>query len=271
MVLGAFVALLAAALAAPPARAQSIHVALTPPVTSVAVGDTFNIDITVMEPGLAFNAYDAVVTYDPSVLTFLQRSPISLQEGTYMKSACGNTFHRFTAAGDSLVIAHSLLCAGVSLTGPGQLYRLHFRADHAGDTWVRFRPGRLKFYNEGIRITPVVSDDALVSSNVVGVVPPATTTRLALASAPNPAPGGETTFTVESPLAGPQEVTIHDARGRRVQTLDLGSLPAGAHRVAWNGRDAQGRRVAPGLYLATLRTPGGTTSIRIALTTTPTR
>jgi hypothetical protein len=54
-------------------------------------------------------------------------------------------------------------------------------------------------------------------------------------------------------LAGSGRVSlrIHDLAGRRVRTLVDGEvLPAGAHERIWDGRDAAGRPVAAGTYLA---------------------
>ena len=45
---------------------------------------------------------------------------------------------------------------------------------------------------------------------------------------------------------------VFDALGRRVRTLRDGPDRAGAHSVAWNGRDDSGRRLTHGVYLARL-------------------
>jgi flagellar hook assembly protein FlgD len=42
---------------------------------------------------------------------------------------------------------------------------------------------------------------------------------------------------------------VFDVHGRRVRTLAKSEWPAGYHALDWNGRDAQGRRVSPGIYL----------------------
>ena len=49
--------------------------------------------------------------------------------------------------------------------------------------------------------------------------------------------------------AAQASLTVYDALGRRVRQLWQGSLPAGAHRFTWNGRDEVGRDVAAGVYL----------------------
>jgi hypothetical protein len=51
-------------------------------------------------------------------------------------------------------------------------------------------------------------------------------------------------------------LTIFDVAGRRVRTLIDGRLDAGPHSAAWNGRDAHGHRVAPGVYFCRLEAAG---------------
>ena len=47
-------------------------------------------------------------------------------------------------------------------------------------------------------------------------------------------------------------LVLLDGEGRRVTTLSNGWFGSGAHHVSWDGRDAGGRAVAPGLYFARL-------------------
>lgn len=51
-------------------------------------------------------------------------------------------------------------------------------------------------------------------------------------------------------------VLLHDLRGRRVRTIDRGTLDAGTHEQVWNGRDDAGREVASGVYLVRVVTDG---------------
>jgi len=85
-------------IAAPETRA-AVSVALIPSAPTVALGAEFTVTVRVTQAGSAFNAYQAIVRFDPAVLTFLPASPLSLQEGAYMTGACGQTFHWFTSAG----------------------------------------------------------------------------------------------------------------------------------------------------------------------------
>jgi hypothetical protein len=61
------------------------------------------------------------------------------------------------------------------------------------------------------------------------------------------------TLRFELPRETIVDVEVADAAGRRVRTL-AASLPmeAGAHALVWDGRDARGARVPPGLYLCRL-------------------
>lgn len=82
------------------------------------------------------------------------------------------------------------------------------------------------------------------------------------AATPNPTPGA-CAFDVLLPEAAEVDVAILDVAGRVVRTLAPGMLPAGRQRVAWDGLDRSGAAVAPGLYLASFRTPLGTAVTRV--------
>jgi len=74
----------------------------------------------------------------------------------------------------------------------------------------------------------------------------------ALSMAPNfPNPfNPQTTIRFALPRSGEVDLAVIDLAGRRVATLVDGPLPAGQHRVTWNGRDDAGRRVSSGIYFS---------------------
>lgn len=85
---------------------------------------------------------------------------------------------------------------------------------------------------------------------------PSQATTLSLAAA-RPSPFSERTelgFTL--PRAGRVSLAVFDISGRRVRTLAQGMRAAGAHRVAWDGRDQRGARVAAGAYVVRLEAGG---------------
>jgi len=61
------------------------------------------------------------------------------------------------------------------------------------------------------------------------------------------------------------DLKVYDINGRLVATLASGTVEAGSHRVSWDGTDAEGRGVAPGIYLYRLDTPGRTITRKMAL------
>jgi hypothetical protein len=247
-------------LAVGPAGAQGVTVALTPTTTQVEPGSVFAVDMTVTQAGSPFNAFYAIVGWDPAALT-----PVSNQEGTLMTNACALRFYQFSQGADSDTIADGFLCAGVSVTGPGQIYRFTFRAsDTQQVTQVRFLPG-LQFYNAGLFVNPVVSTDMTVGIGVpVGVGPGGAPGKLQLRIAPNPAQG-RAVFTIESERAGPQRLSIYDVRGRVVWRLEDSVSTAGRRTVAWDGRDTAGNEVPAGVYLVTLEVAGRSVSSRVSL------
>ncbi len=60
-------------------------------------------------------------------------------------------------------------------------------------------------------------------------------------------------------LQQPQRIrlTVYDLLGRRIRELSRESLPAGSHRLRWDGRDDSGVRVPPGAYFYVLHLPAG--------------
>ena len=242
------------------ARAD-VRVAVSPGMLVVAPGATFTLELLVPVPGSAFNGYDAIIEYDPAILTFLPTVPSSLQEGAAMTGMCGNTFHIFSAAGGSLSISHVMMCPDTSLVGPAQLYTLKFRAPSTpGVTTVRLRS--VQFYNAGYYVNPAVPSDATIYIGTLDAGPPARTTGTHLAVRSNPG-RGEQWLDVSSPVAGDQRLVVYDAAGRAVRHLEAGTRPAGTHAVRWDGRDDDGRGVPAGVYLAQFVAAGA--SARAAL------
>jgi hypothetical protein len=82
---------------------------------------------------------------------------------------------------------------------------------------------------------------------------------------PNPCnPLSRTTFTLAR--GDHANVSVHDARGRRVAVLLDRWLAAGEHAVAWDGRDSQGRDAPSGVYFLHLTTSAGSATRKITLT-----
>lgn len=97
-------------------------------------------------------------------------------------------------------------------------------------------------------------------SGTTGTTGAPTAAALALhAAAPNPV-AGATTLRFDLPAAGGATLDVVDALGRRVATLADGTFAAGTHAARW---DARG--LAPGVYVARLRTGEGVRTARLVV------
>jgi hypothetical protein len=94
------------------------------------------------------------------------------------------------------------------------------------------------------------------------------TTRHALyLRRPSPNPATRTssvTFGVEK--AGFVELSVFDISGRRVRTIQAGTLAPGEYTRTWDGRTDRFTDAPAGVYVFTLSTPSGIRSERVALT-----
>ena len=108
-------------------------------------------------------------------------------------------------------------------------------------------------------VPPAVADTSLAFTPYRDAAFELDTLRLArrgdLTSAPNPFP---TSVDLTFGLAGAEHVdlTIRDLGTRVVRSLMSRDLPAGLHRVTWDGRDDQGNVAHDGWFWAILSAPG---------------
>jgi hypothetical protein len=264
-----FAMALALSLAPVAARAQGIAAELQPAYGFVAPGAGFDVDLAIPVAGSAFNGFHAAITYDPAALTFVPAAPVSGQIGCLMNggcsAACGLTFHIFHAAGDSLTVDLSLLCDQVHLTGPGQVYRLHFVASNTDQvTDVKVRSAA--FYDGGVYVNPLTTANShIVIGSPAGVGGSVLSPLGARVSAePNPA-HGPVALSIAAPADGVQSVDVLDLSGRLVRQLGSGWQPRGSRRLQWDGADAAGARLPAGVYLVRLRAGAQSALARVTL------
>jgi len=126
-------------------------------------------------------------------------------------------------------------------------------------------------YTVALVVTNYCGADTLVRTDYIGV----TSATSGIGGAPrvsgtdtwaypNPFnPGTTVFFQIESP--GSVQIFVYDAAGRAVRTLVNRAYPAGTHRVAFDGRDDGGRRLASGVYFYRFETPGASMTEKIVL------
>lgn len=81
---------------------------------------------------------------------------------------------------------------------------------------------------------------------------------------PNPF-NPQTTIRFDLPTSGPVRVSVFDIAGRLIRTLVDQKMPQGRHEAVWDGRDASGRDVGSGTYLARLNFEGRVETVRMGL------
>lgn len=134
--------------------------------------------------------------------------------------------------------------------------------------------GELNFFTAVGGLLP--AGDFMLTScgNALTLRPPCSTITMAdepvrpvaarLQVAPNPA-NPRTEIAFDMATAGRVRLEVYDLAGRRVSTVFVGRLEAGSHRLAWDGRDAAGRDLASGTYLARLESGHGLRTGKVSL------
>lgn len=87
---------------------------------------------------------------------------------------------------------------------------------------------------------------------------------ISISNSPNPF-NPSTTISFTLPSSGRASLAVYSATGQRVRELITAQLPAGAHSVAWDGKNDSGKPVSSGIYLSRLETAGGTATGKMAL------
>lgn len=238
---------------------------LQPTATNVDPGETFSVEVQVPVAGDGFNGYDAVLTFDATKLEVILPSPPSSGEGPLFTESCGLRFLDLSQDGQAtrVRVSHVVLCAGLSLTGPGTTYTLQFRARETQGLASIELIAETQAYDAGYLVPTERGTPLSIQIGDVTAAPPAAR-ETTLRAIPNPFnPSTELHFHLEAP----QSVTLEvfDLAGRHVRTLLHGQLPAGPHRVRWDGTDHVGRPVASGTYLAGLDTPRTRAHTRLVL------
>ena len=114
----------------------------------------------------------------------------------------------------------------------------------------------------GVPVDLVLDD--LIDTIATPPDPPVVYETRPLAVGPNPAPGScVLRFSLAAPRQG--SLTVFDASGRRVRTLESGDFARGVHATRWDGRDDAGRTMPEGIYFAHLRLDHGAQTRRITL------
>ena len=244
---------------------------LLPAASAIDVGDTAFVRFAVDSTARQFNAYEITILYRPDIVDFLP----PVVEGPLMHDACGNTFQHLAQTESTLTYAHSLLCAGISLDGPGLLSTYAFKglANGVSPITITTDPNRA-FFDAGIFVSPnhpTFPRQVFLHNAQITVGPSAGVRR---GEAPPPAFRLEqnvpnpfrtaTAIAFELGDAGPATLEVFDPAGRRVWAAAAAFLGA-RHRVPWYGAALDGAPLPSGAYIYRLTTPEGSESRKLTL------
>jgi hypothetical protein len=196
----------------------------------------------------------------------------TLVQHALLAGACGLAFDRGGRFGGDLFVADVLGERVLRVTSAGavSVFASGFRnlasscalAFGPDDALYVADPGSAQSFSNttGSGNPPAVY--RIAAQSVPVHAPPAPDATVVLSVAPNPVAGRAA---IRFVLGAPARVRlgVFDASGRRVASLAEGVLPAGPHERAWDGRDAHGAAVAPGLYFANLEADAVTAVRRI--------
>ena len=170
---------------------------------------------------------NANLAMNPALIVLVgQRDGLPVVEGHYPLPTIGRSLLAGDVNGDG---ATDLVVLGRSQRGDG---------------------GAFVFLNQGVPATAIAAETTTVpTAFVLG------------ANYPNPFNPATTIPVSVAVGAGEVDLTIYNVLGQPVRRVWAGSLAAGEHRLAWDGRDTQGQPVAAGVYLYRLQV-GDQTRIR---------
>jgi hypothetical protein len=234
----------------------STSVSIQPSVLCVEQDEVFNIFVWKDSADLEFDGYQTVITFDPEMLELM-----SAGEEYVMTDSCWNRWWFPDPGPDSIFVSHVLMCGGVTVTGPGALSSLTFRALAEGITTITCDYFWLTY--QGYRLDDIAWHDGMVNVGMAGVNGRSGTGgELRIEAYPNPG----RFFRIR--LAGVREsgvsigdgtLDICDIGGKVVETLSCGKPGGLTEGFSWNGSRADGGTAAPGVYF--VRFASGSKSI----------
>jgi len=122
-----------------------------------------------------------------------------------------------------------------------------------------FAPSRDQDYTREVTITTDDPDNSEIIITLSGVAHPVSNDNNSIPAVtalkgnyPNPF-NPETTISFGMNKAGKVDVVIYNILGQKVKTLLSENKEAGIHHVVWNGKDANNRSVASGVYFYKMR------------------
>ncbi len=240
-------------------------VSIQPSVVELDSANTvFTVDIWKDSADIEFDGYQTVVRFDPTMVEL-----VSASQETVMTNACWNIWWSTSPGEDSIFISHVLMCGGITVTGPGALSKLEFRALEEGVTtiWSDY----FWFTHAGVWEKDVAWHDGdVIIGDQSGVNDEVELGSIGsgLRVFPNPSREFEIEIVGSPNLArgsAPVVLCVYDAQGRTIRTLWSCPPPCIPVSTRWNGAMDCGRKASPGIYFLSLSTKSNSHKHKIIL------
>ncbi|MBU1699358.1 MAG: T9SS type A sorting domain-containing protein [Candidatus Eisenbacteria bacterium] len=224
-----------------------VSVSIQPDTTYSQPDQEFTVDLWIDTLGSEFDGYETVLRFDPEMLEF-----ISIQEGNLMTNPCGNTWWIHEEGADSSYISHVILCGGLTVTGPGVLSSITFRALMNGITSITF--DYIEFYRAGEYVPDISSQGGLVFIGPIsGLREGAPEDGRPAFEDPQftifPSPSGRRLgMALTLAQGGPVEIVLYDSSGQRVARVWQAPFLGAGHHEIFIDTGAQSKLIAPGVY-----------------------
>ena len=225
-------------------------VSVSPESSAVDVGNTLSVDILV-DSNAIVHGFEIVLDYDEDLLDVLE-----VTEGSLLKISGYSTFWFVVANLDSVHVNDAIL-GRAEVNGPGQLFRIKFKAIKEGNSNLSFNfvdirdmtnttiPSKPINGYISIGLTSVKDEDSKQSY--------LSEEYFLAQNYPNPF-NSSTQIEYSLPEETFVSLKIHNINGQLIKTLVEVIQCPGLQTTYWNGKDCRGMSVANGLYFYMLKT-----------------
>ena len=225
-------------------------VSFSPERSTIDVGDILTIDILV-DSNAVFHGFELIIDYDENLLEVLE-----VTEGELMTNSGYSTFWFVASDYDSVHVNDAIL-GSADVTGPGQLFRIKFKAKAEGQSELIFEVIDIrdmtntsiptKHINGNISVGSVpVKDENQRESNLPQ--------EYCLAqNFPNPF-NPSTQIEYSLPQKTFVSIKVYNLYGQSIKTLVADVQCPGVKTVHWDGKDNKGINVTSGLYFYNIKT-----------------
>jgi hypothetical protein len=214
-------------------------------VMTAQAGEQLVVHLLLRQNETAVKGIHSVLAYDAAALSLVE-----VAQGDLVARQTGLVFFKSLEQDAGVVVDAALMGRNLTFAGSGEVATLTFDVLEPGSMPHLATAALRDVNNRTPGESPNVAEVDGATAAAVGIALP--THYEHLGARPNPF-RGRTDIVFRLPEPREVSLNVYDVRGRLVTSLVERVLPAGEHHVAWDGRKADGRAAAAGVYFYTLR------------------